>query len=70
MGQYVLDALNLRAADLQRKLAARKGAPGFSENVREIESAIAEINEEIARQTASSSEGALTQPPSQEPSNG
>lgn len=65
MGQYVLDALQQRADDLSRKLAARKGAPGFAENVREIEAAIAELNDEIAHQTAPGSEGASSQPPSQ-----
>lgn len=46
---YVRSALELRLADLKAKKAARQGAPGFAENVAEVDAAIAEIEAELQR---------------------
>ncbi|MCC7060747.1 MAG: hypothetical protein IT508_11005 [Burkholderiaceae bacterium] len=51
-----LEELELRKAELERKLAARRGRPGSAENVRDIETALAEINAEIDRKRSSDPE--------------
>lgn len=51
---YVLQTLELRLAELQRKLAAREGQAPYAENVEELKQAIAALNAEIdARKAAS-----------------
>lgn len=47
MADYVLQALEMRLADIKAKLAARTGQPGYEENVEELKAAIAEISAEI-----------------------
>ena len=54
-----LDALQLRRAKLQAKLSARsgvKGNGGYSQNLNDIETALAEINAEIDRKRSSGPE--------------
>ncbi|WP_158235396.1 hypothetical protein [Caulobacter sp. FWC2] len=48
MSDYVTQALQLRLADLEGKLKARKGQAGFAENVEELKAAIAALKAEIA----------------------
>ena len=47
------DALKLRLSDLERKLRAREGQPGFKANVEELREAIAALEAEIAAREAS-----------------
>lgn len=57
-----IDALQLRSAELQRKLSRRSGAPGFEANAREIEAELKAVDQEIARQRAQGSERPSPQP--------
>lgn len=52
MTDHILDALKIRLADLERKAAARRGQPGLKANVEEIDAAIAELSDEIAKREA------------------
>ncbi len=52
MTDYVLDALKLRRDDLDRKLKARGGQPGYAVNVEEIKAALEQLNAEIATREA------------------
>lgn len=56
MTDQTLEALELRRDEIQRKLDARRGRPGSAENVRDIETALAEINAEIERKRSSDPE--------------
>lgn len=58
-----LDALLAVEAELERKLAARRTMPGFAENVRDIEAALIQTRDEIARLRALAPEEAEPQPP-------
>ena len=51
-----LEELELRKAELERKLDARRGRLGSAENVRDIETALTEINAEIDRKRSSDPE--------------
>ncbi len=56
MTDHILDALTLRRDDLARKLKARRGTPGYEQNVVEIEQAIGQLDAEI-QQRQSAPEG-------------
>lgn len=56
--------LELRQAQLQRKLSARRGQPGYAQNVADIEAEITRLDEEIARQRAQGPEAPPPQPQS------
>jgi len=51
-----LEELELRKGELERKLSARRGMAGYASNVRDIETALAEINAEIDRKRSSDPE--------------
>jgi len=48
MADYVMQALEMRRDALQGKLNARTGQDGFAANVIELQTAIAELDAEIA----------------------
>lgn len=51
---YILQTLELRHADLERKLAARDGQALYADNVKELKDALAQLNAEIAARKATS----------------
>lgn len=56
MTDQTLEALQLRRDQLQAKLTARRGVPGYGQNVTDIETALAEIDAEIDRKRSSDPE--------------